>query len=98
MKTIPRTKKNLYTIDDFLGNEAFSKDSQEKLFCDWEKMSKSKYNGIEPNSIIEKYGIDTTRLFLLHKYSPFSSVDWDTKSKCFWFFNLQARILGGNVN
>ena len=33
----------------------------------WEKMSKSKHNGVDPHDVIEKYGDDTVRLFMLFK-------------------------------
>lgn len=37
----------------------------DKFYCDWqiEKMSKSKYNTVSPDEIIEKYGADTFRLY-----------------------------------
>jgi len=28
---------------------------------EWEKMSKSKHNGVDPSELIEKYGCDTVR-------------------------------------
>ena len=33
----------------------------------WEKTSKSKHNGVDPHDVIEKYGADTVRLFMLFK-------------------------------
>ena len=38
-----------------------------KLEVLFEKMSKSKYNGIDPESVIKKYGADTARMFILFK-------------------------------
>lgn len=38
------------------------KSTKQPVIVSWEKMSKSKYNGIDPNEFIDKYGIDTTRL------------------------------------
>lgn len=35
----------------------------------WEKMSKSKYNGVLPEDIVKQYGIDTMRTFILFKVS-----------------------------
>ena len=33
----------------------------------WEKMSKSKFNGVDPQKVIEEYGADTVRIFMLFK-------------------------------
>ena len=33
----------------------------------WEKMSKSKFNGVDPLDILEQYGADSARLFMLFK-------------------------------
>lgn len=41
-----------------------------------EKMSKSKKNVVDPNYIIEKYGTDTARLFILFAAPPERDLDW----------------------
>ena len=33
----------------------------------WEKMSKSKHNGVEPADVVRRFGADTVRLFVLFK-------------------------------
>ncbi len=33
----------------------------------WEKMSKSKHNGVDPEVIVQRYGADAVRLFMLFK-------------------------------
>ena len=42
----------------------------------FEKMSKSKYNGIDPESVIKKYGADTARMFILFKAPPEKDLEW----------------------
>ena len=42
----------------------------------FEKMSKSKYNGIDPNTVIKKYGADTARMFILFKAPPEKDLEW----------------------
>ena len=41
-----------------------------------EKMSKSKNNGIDPQDIIDSYGADTVRLFIMFTAPPEQSLEW----------------------
>jgi leucyl-tRNA synthetase len=43
----------------------------------YEKMSKSKHNGIAPGDVIAKYGADTARMFILFKAPPEKDLEWD---------------------
>jgi leucyl-tRNA synthetase len=43
----------------------------------YEKMSKSKYNGVAPSDVIDKYGADTARMFILFKAPPEKDLEWD---------------------
>ena len=43
----------------------------------WEKMSKSKYNGVEPSAMISRYGADVTRLAILFMAPPEQDLEWD---------------------
>lgn len=40
-------------------------------------MSKSKYNGVDPKLVLEKYGADTARMFILFKAPPEKDLEWD---------------------
>jgi leucyl-tRNA synthetase len=40
-------------------------------------MSKSKYNGIDPQEVLAKYGADTARMFILFKAPPEKDLEWD---------------------
>ena len=42
-----------------------------------EKMSKSKNNGVDPQSMIAKYGADTVRLFSMFAAPPEQSLEWN---------------------
>ena len=41
-----------------------------------EKMSKSKSNGVDPQGLIDRYGADTIRLFILFAAPPDQSLEW----------------------
>ncbi|WP_416771655.1 leucine--tRNA ligase [Pseudomonas sp. RHF3.3-3] len=41
-----------------------------------EKMAKSKNNGVDPQSMIEQYGADTCRLFMMFASPPDMSLEW----------------------
>ncbi|KAJ1666915.1 Leucyl-tRNA synthetase, mitochondrial [Coemansia sp. RSA 1646] len=46
----------------------------------YEKMSKSKYNGVDPTETVNKYGADATRLHMLYLAPPQDVLEWDTQS------------------
>jgi leucyl-tRNA synthetase len=41
-----------------------------------EKMAKSKNNGVDPQAIIDQYGADTARLFMMFASPPEQSLEW----------------------
>ncbi|KAJ8522602.1 hypothetical protein ON010_g17674 [Phytophthora cinnamomi] len=43
----------------------------------WEKMSKSKHNGVDPEQIRARHGADVTRLAVLFKAPPAHELEWD---------------------
>ncbi len=49
----------------------------EALEVFYEKMSKSKYNGVAPEDVIAEYGVDTARMFILFKAPPEKDLEWD---------------------
>jgi len=51
--------------------------SGEVLTVSFDKMSKSKYNGVDPSSVIDRYGADTARMFILFKAPPEKDLEWD---------------------
>src|SRR5690606_23998518 len=77
--------------NDLLDREAFVRWSPEysnaefiledgKYVCGWaiEKMSKSMYNVVNPDDIVEKYGADTLRLYEMFLGPLEQSKPWDT--------------------
>jgi len=49
----------------------------ERLEVFYEKMSKSKYNGVDPQEVLAKYGADTARMFILFKAPPEKDLEWE---------------------
>uniref|UniRef100_F1KUK4 leucine--tRNA ligase n=1 Tax=Ascaris suum TaxID=6253 RepID=F1KUK4_ASCSU len=58
-----------------------------EVIMQYEKMSKSKHNGVEPLLVLDRDGIDLTRLQLLSSAAPRAPVNWgdaDTKGLKKW--------------
>lgn len=51
--------------------------TQGMVLKDGAKMSKSKGNVVDPDSIVEKYGADTARLFILFAAPPTKELEWN---------------------
>jgi leucyl-tRNA synthetase len=58
-------------------NDPRDPNSGEPLTVSFDKMSKSKYNGVDPSSVIDRYGADTARMFILFKAPPEKDLEWD---------------------
>ncbi|KAI9292205.1 leucyl-tRNA synthetase [Neoconidiobolus thromboides FSU 785] len=56
------------------------KETLQLLTTSYEKMSKSKYNGIDPKETVSKYGVDATRLYILFKAAPKDNLNWEELS------------------
>ncbi|KAI5709012.1 hypothetical protein M8J76_008127 [Diaphorina citri] len=66
----------VFTKGDGKKGTVYSALTQEPVTVSWEKMSKSKFNGVNPASLISQYGIDSTRLFVLSDVAPTSEKNW----------------------
>jgi leucyl-tRNA synthetase len=66
-------------IPSHLVNPADPRDPQtgEPLQRLYATMSKSKGNGVAPEDVIAKYGVDTARMFILFKAPPEKDLEWD---------------------
>jgi leucyl-tRNA synthetase len=52
-------------------------DGQPVVIGGIEKMSKSKNNGVDPQSLIDRYGADTVRLYTMFTSPPEQSLEWN---------------------
>ena len=58
------------------GNLVHQKTKEKIIEGPTEKMSKSKKNVIEPNEILESFGIDATRIFMISDSPPDRELEW----------------------
>ena len=58
-------------------NDPSDPNTGDVLTVSFDKMSKSKYNGVDPTSVIDRYGADTARMFILFKAPPEKDLEWD---------------------
>ncbi|XP_055065892.2 leucine--tRNA ligase, mitochondrial [Misgurnus anguillicaudatus] len=80
---------------DFTGLEPVQKATGSRLQVTWEKMSKSKHNGVDPQEVVQQYGIDTMRLYLLYAAPPEQDILWDVKTDAIpGVLRWQARLWG----
>jgi len=68
--------------------------TQGMVTLDGSAMSKSRGNIVSPDEIVEKYGADTARLFILFAAPPQKQLDWssDGVEGCFRFINRIWRL------
>ncbi|KAI4873985.1 hypothetical protein NFI96_032066, partial [Prochilodus magdalenae] len=80
---------------DFTGAEPVQKGSGKQLQVTWEKMSKSKHNGLDPQEVVQQYGIDTVRLYILYAAPPEQDILWDVKTDAIpGVLRWQSRLWG----
>ncbi|XP_040301031.1 leucine--tRNA ligase, mitochondrial isoform X2 [Herpailurus yagouaroundi] len=64
---------------DLTGSVPVHANTKETVEVTWEKMSKSKHNGVDPQEVVGCYGIDTIRLYILFAAPPEKDILWDVK-------------------
>ena len=70
-----KTWLNKDSLDD--KNDELLDNSGNKVFKDgMSKMSKSKLNGVDPKEMIDKYGADTVRLYMMFTSPPEQTLEW----------------------
>ncbi|NBO31825.1 MAG: leucine--tRNA ligase [Cyanobacteria bacterium WB6_1B_304] len=77
--TNPAKSGNAQYIPSALVDPKDPKDPEtgEPLEVSYKTMSKSKYNGVAPQDVINQYGADTARMFILFKAPPEKDLEWD---------------------
>ena len=67
---------------------------------DGAKMSKSKGNTVDPDEMVERYGADTTRLFVLFAAPPVRDLEWDERGVegCARFLGRVWKLIEGEAS
>ncbi|WP_138146058.1 leucine--tRNA ligase [Bathymodiolus heckerae thiotrophic gill symbiont] len=73
--------------------------TQGMVLKDGSKMSKSKGNTVDPAQMIEKYGADTVRLFILFAAPPTQDLEWSDSGLegAYRFINKVYRLVNGFI-
>lgn len=90
--------KFLYDIDMLSCEEPFTNLlTQGMVLKEGAKMSKSKGNVVSPEDIINTYGADTARLFILFASPPERDLEWSDQGVegCYRFLNRVWRMVNG---
>jgi leucyl-tRNA synthetase len=93
--------KFLYDIKMLSCQEPFTNLlTQGMVLKDGSKMSKSKGNVVSPEDIINTYGADTARLFILFASPPERDLEWNDQGVegCYRFLNRVWRIISEYVD
>lgn len=72
-----------------VGKDYKEKGTGDAVVTQWEKMSKSKYNGENPERLLATYGCDTTRLLILADVPPATPRRWSDASE----YNLDTCVV-----
>jgi len=73
----PRTGKYVFPMNIADLSNPVDPETGDALEVVYEKMSKSKYNGVAPGDVVNKYGADTARMFILFKAPPEKDLEWE---------------------
>ncbi|XP_052863377.1 leucine--tRNA ligase, mitochondrial [Anopheles cruzii] len=87
-KYLPATEAEIVDEKD---NRAVERATGEPVTMLWEKMSKSKLNGVDPLEVLRQHGCDTLRLILLADVAPTSHRNW-SEATFPGILNWQKRI------
>ncbi|XP_058807597.1 probable leucine--tRNA ligase, mitochondrial isoform X2 [Phymastichus coffea] len=84
--------KYLKPQDILISDDGYvEKETGEPVVATWEKMSKSKYNGVDPTNMFKEYSADTIRLLMLADVAPTSNRHW-SKDTFPGILNWQKRL------
>ncbi|MDH5681973.1 MAG: leucine--tRNA ligase [Spirochaetota bacterium] len=86
--------KKYYNPKELSGDGKSCPETGKPLVIKLDKMSKSKNNGVDPDEMLGKYGVDTVRLFMLFAAPPERDLEWNEQGVdgCFRFLKRVYRV------
>ena len=100
----PKDVENITDAQGRVTGARLKSDGSEITYAGIGTMSKSKNNGVDPTSLIERFGADTARLFVMFASPPEQTLEWSDSGvegasrflRRFWAFGhaQQATIAG----
>ena len=100
----PKDVENITDAQGRVTGARLKSDGSEITYAGIGTMSKSKNNGVDPTSLIERFGADTARLFVMFASPPEQTLEWSDSGvegasrflRRFWAFGhaQQATITG----
>jgi leucyl-tRNA synthetase len=72
----PAEVRTVTAADGSRGESTLISDGEAVSYGGLGTMSKSKNNGVDPQSLVEQYGADTARLFMMFAAPPEQSLEW----------------------
>uniref|UniRef100_A0A8C6T8B9 leucine--tRNA ligase n=1 Tax=Neogobius melanostomus TaxID=47308 RepID=A0A8C6T8B9_9GOBI len=79
-QTFKRANSGQYLKREEIDFTGMTQSAGYKLEITWEKMSKSKHNGLDPQDVVQQYGVDTVRLYILYAAPPEQDILWNVKT------------------
>ncbi|WP_367670721.1 leucine--tRNA ligase [Sodalis-like secondary symbiont of Drepanosiphum platanoidis] len=93
---------NIFITRDKNGKiiKAIDNKNNDLIYCGMKKMSKSKKNGIDPQKMIEKYGADTMRLFIMFSAPIEMNLEWKESGikGSYRFINKLWKLIYQHIN
>jgi leucyl-tRNA synthetase len=73
----PQDVENTFGADGRITGATLKKDGSTVDYGGVTTMSKSKSNGVDPQDLIERYGADTSRLYMMFTAPPEATLEWN---------------------
>jgi leucyl-tRNA synthetase len=94
----PHSNRYVAPADVSDPNDPRDPQTGELLEVSYDKMSKSKYNGVDPAKVIETYGADTARMFILFNSGAYAATAFSPSQRKKVISNIRAEAAATNAS